>query len=336
MADLLYIGIEGGVEATAVPSVGIPLLSLRLRGPDSVVGRFRFAFDLLVGVATCVRRLRQFRPNAVFSTGGFVSLPAVIAARLLRVPVMIYLPDVRPGWAVRLTSRSARQIAVTSDATVQRLPHTHMVRVTGYPVRSEFVAHTREDARATLGLKRDDLLLFITGGSQGSVAVNQAVVEILADVTPLARVLHVCGPRNFTALSQERDAQPVAVRDRYELVASLDGDRMAQAMHAADLAITRAGASILGELPMTGLPAIVIPLPINAQDVNAEALESRGACVVLKQQDAVAGQLKAVVVSLLTDSDRCAAMRQVLESLRMPNAARDIAATLIDISGAAV
>jgi len=213
---------------------------------------------------------------------------------------------------------------VTSPETARLLGPSTKVEVTGYPVRSSFVVD-----RPIRDAGDKDPQVLVMGGSQGSAAINRALVAILPDLLVRARVVHVCGRAHFTDLDAVRRDLPPELQLRYRLEPELDSESMAAEMLASDLAVTRAGASILGELPATGLPAVVVPLPINAQDANAAWLEQAGGCVVLEQQAAEEGQLGPVLISLLEDSERRTAMRQALESLRRPHAASDIAAMIL-------
>jgi len=330
MSDLLYVGYAGGIEDQAVLEAGIPLLSLSLATPDSVRNRLRFFLSGSLAVIRCMRRFRLFGPTVVFSTGGFVSLPGSLAAWFTRVPIVVYVPDARPGKTVRFTKRLARSVAVTSEETAALFGDARAVSVTGYPVRAVFRHMKREPARKALGLGDSEPQLLVMGGSQGSAAINRAVADILPALLPWARVLHVCGPQHLAELETVWESLPFDLRERYRLVATLDGERMAEAMFASDVAITRAGASVLGELPAASLPAILIPLPINAQDANAAALERHGAAVVLPQERLVSGELEPVVRSLLQDSDRREAMRAALIRLRRPDAADRIAELILD------
>lgn len=335
MAEFLYVGLAGGIEEQAVAAADIRLLTLSLATPDSRWRMARFALDLLVGTARCVNRFRRFRPDVLFSTGGFVSLPATLAAWLRRIPVVIFLPDANPGRAVRLTARLARAIAVSTPQTAERLSLASRVRVTGYPVRDDFVGVDRTAARKMEGLEEGDLQVLVTGGSQGSVAINGAVAELLEEVLPVARILHLCGPNHLGALNIVKKRLAPELRARYRLEPSLDGESMARAMYASDIGVVRGGASILGELPIAALPSIVIPLPAAkvGQDINGRVLAQLGGAMLVGQEEAVAGGLRRRLLALLGDAPRRETMRESLMAMRRPRAAQDIATMIVEASG---
>ncbi len=177
---LLYVGVRGRVDETIVPGAGIRFRAidagqLRVPSPFAFV---RGLMRLLRGTIDAARIVRSFRPDVVFATGGYASAPVGIAARLVRRPLVVYLPDVTPGWAVRLLARLATRVATTSEAGLAHLP-SEKTRVVGYPVRPEFWTLDRAAARDRLGLAREGKVVLVTGASLGSHAINEAVGSTL-------------------------------------------------------------------------------------------------------------------------------------------------------------
>jgi len=328
---LLYIGVKGRVDEVVVPREGIPFETvaagqLRVSSPLTFV---RNAVRLLWGSGQAVRLLRRFRPNVVFATGGYSSVPVGVAARVLRRPLVVYLPDVTPGWAVRLLSRLATVMATTSERALDHLPRGK-TRVVGYPVRDAFWAIDRRTARERLDLPLDAKVVLITGASLGAARINEAVAEALPSLVEQGYVVHLTGPAKGGAAEQARARLPEAMRARYRPYEYLDD--MPAAMHAADLVISRAGASVLGELPAAGVPAILVPGEYEgwSQEPNARYLEDVGAAVVLR--NAELDRLPAVVAALLEDEVRLARMGEAARGLARPNAARDLAALLSEVA----
>lgn len=334
MAELLYVGIKGGIEERIAPAHGIPLLTLSLTTPEGVLRTVVAAAQMGLGMVRSLAAFARFRPHVLFSTGGFVSVPATIAAWVARVPVVVYLPDVRTGRSVALTARFARRVAVTTEESLSFLRSGDPI-VTGYPVRASFTIVDRDQARRRLNLDPDEPVLLVMGGSLGARAINQAIVADLKRLLEVATVIHVCGPANYEEVGEARNGLPPDERNRYRLEPFLDEMDMAAAMFAADLAVTRAGASILGELPAAGLPAIVVPLPAARvhQDANATALSSRGACIILANDELSYGALTGSIISVMADADRRAAMRTAMEAMARPRAADDIARIIIECAG---
>lgn len=326
MAELLYVGMAGGIEDRIVRP-WIPLLRLRLRTPDSPANTARTILDFLFGMVRCLATLRKFSPQVLFSTGGFVSVPATLAALVLRRPVVIFLPDVSPGTTIRLLCRMAKRVAVSLEDSLAFLPDRTKAVVTGYPVRSAFRSTDRNTARSKAGLAENELQLLVIGGSLGAATINRSVSLGLDRLLHLARVVHVCGHLHIEEMTQVQDYLDSELRDRYQLKASLTAEEMADAMFASDLAITRGGASILGELPAAGLPAIVVPLPAArvGQAQNAMALERSNASVTISNHQAEGGELVVAAEALLKNHNLRHSMGQAMSELQRPKAAEDIA-----------
>ena len=313
------------VESARISFVPVPSAAVRGRGP---LGLARSAVRLLRGTATAWRRLRTFKPDVVFSTGGYASFPASVAARLQRRPLVVYLPDVTPGWAVRAEARLATRLATTADAALDHLPRKKTV-VTGYPVRPEFFRETKATARELLGLPATGRVLLVAGASQGARAINRAVFEALPRLCAAATVVHVTGSANEAEAMHIRESlgdaasryQPAAFREDLPLV-----------MLAADLAVMRAGASVLGELPAAGLPAVLVPGTYAGghQHDNARWLADAGAAVILEEARIAA--LAETVLGLLGDDARLVEMQGAARALAKPLAATAIAELVEEVA----
>jgi UDP-N-acetylglucosamine--N-acetylmuramyl-(pentapeptide) pyrophosphoryl-undecaprenol N-acetylglucosamine transferase len=330
--DLLYVGRMDGPEARIVPHAGIRFRGVRAAGirGKSPLAMARGGTALSVGLAQAWRTLGRFRPRAVFATGGYASVPVAMAARLRRIPVLVYLPDVHPGWAVRALARIAARLATTSDRALARLPRDKTT-VTGYPVRPAFFETSRADARTRLGLSHipsNVPLVLVTGGSSGSRDLNRAVARHLPQFLRLGHLLHLSGPADEPELRSLLDRVPEDLQARYHLYGYLDD--MPAAMWSADLAVMRSGASSLGELPATGLPAVLVPGPFSDQALNARYLEEQGAAVMLPNERL--DGLLPLVQGLLTNPSRLGSMRRAMSGLARPDAATDLARLLLEVA----
>jgi len=329
--ELLYIGVRGRMDERIVGPSGLPFEAVRA-GPlrvRSPIGFVRGIANLLAGSAQAWRLLGRFRPDAVFATGGYASVPVGVAARARRRPLVVYLPDVRPGWAVRLLARLATRIATTTDRSLAELP-AGKAEAVGYPVRESFWSANREQARARLGLPLDEKVLLVTGASQGARRLNTAVSEQLDALLAVCHVVHQTGRADEAALLARRAALSPEQQRRYHVHAYLSDPPagragMAGAMAAADLAVMRSGASTLGELPAAGLPAVLVPGVYEGWDQtpNARYLEEQDAAVVLPNDQL--DRLADVVRELLADEARRLAMAAAVRGLARPDAARRIA-----------
>ena len=330
--DLLWIGKEGGMEEALLERAGIKFQGIAAGGVRDMPWTIKLlnSVKLVRGVGRAWQILRGFRPDVILATGGYVTFPVGIAAWLQRIPLVIYLPDIVPGLAVRVLAPFATKIAVTTPQTVKWFGKKAIV--TGYPVRSQLVdAKSKEEARQTFGLPASEKVLLVTGGSQGSHALNEAIGVFLTDFLDASIVIHVHGKSDKEWLTGLRNALPEGLQARYLLYEYLH-DTMIDALLAADLVVARAGASVLGEFTTAGLPAILVPLPIagvNQMD-NARWVQAQGGAVILENDQARTGLLP-LVQTLFSEEERLAKMRQAMQSAAHPNAAKAIATRLLNL-----
>lgn len=332
--DVLYVGDAGRAEAGLTARVGIPFRGIATgavlgRGPLALAGSL---VRNIRGLVQCLGIISSFRPDAVFVTGGYVSVPLVLAARLRHIPSVVCLPDAAPGLAVRFLARFATHVTVSDPAAAGLLPAAKVV-VTGYPVRQGFQSLDRATARERLGLTDDDRLLLVMGGSLGARAINRAVAGSLGELLSLCRILHVSGESDAAWLAEVRNGLPVELQPRYSVQPYLH-EGVAETMAAADLAVCRAGASVLGELPAAGLPAVLVPYPLAGahQRANAQLLAKHGAAVVLEEPDIA--RLPALLRELIADAPRLADLRHKATAIAQPQAAAAIAALLVRLAAA--
>jgi UDP-N-acetylglucosamine--N-acetylmuramyl-(pentapeptide) pyrophosphoryl-undecaprenol N-acetylglucosamine transferase len=329
--DVTWIGTLDGMERRIVATAGLPFVGVRsgaVRGqrPDRLL---RSMGQLTVGLVQALRALRRLRPDVVLTTGGYVSVPVAAAAWLLRIPVVVFLPDIRPGVAVRAQRPLATRIACAFDAAVEHVGADRAV-VTGYPLRTAFATTDRTMARKSFDAD-DELLLVLYGGSRGARTLNHAVADGLDELLTRCRFIHVCGDLDLEDMLARRAQLPAALQERYEVHGFL-GDRLIDAFIAADLCVARAGASTMAELPAAGVPAVVVPGAFSDQRSNAEWLVSHGAAVMVDNDNAP--QLLVLqVTALLDDDDRRRTMATASRALAQPDAAARLAGVLLDVVG---
>ncbi len=332
--EVLYLHGPGRLDAEVLAHAAIPHRRLDVY-PLRGVSPLRLLVNLLHLIRATVQALaafRAFRPHVVLATGGYVSAPALLAAALQRVPVVLYLPDAVPGWAVRCFAPLARRIALSFPVSRRYFRGAKAV-VTGYPVRPEFRRADRKSARRAFGLSPDLPVVLVMGGSSGARSINAAVGEILEPLLHHAQVIHLCGELDEPQLRRQRAALPPAIRQRYHLFRYLHRG-IADAMAASDLVVCRAGASVLAELPAMRLPAILIPHPFRRirQDENADLLVREGAAIKLKDADLPNGVLLPTILSLLNDRATLAAMAAEMGRLARPEAADNIASLVRSVA----
>ncbi len=332
----LWVGSEGGMEADLVRRAGIPFRAIPAAGVHGV--RLRALPGNLArlgrGFFAARRLLADFRPQALFFTGGYVAVPVGLAG--WRVPTLLFVPDIEPGMALRTLTRFADRVAVTVEESRRFFPGKEVV-VTGYPVRREIAAWVgrRAAARERFGLAQDQPVVLIFGGSLGARSINQALAAHLEPLLNETQVLHISGRLDWPTVEQRRADLDPALAERYRAFPFLYDEDMGAALAAADLVVSRAGASVLGEFPLFGLPALLVPYPYawRYQQVNASYLADRGAARILPDAE-LRERLLPEVRHLLRDEATRATMAQAMQRLARPDAAERIAAHLRHLMGA--
>jgi UDP-N-acetylglucosamine--N-acetylmuramyl-(pentapeptide) pyrophosphoryl-undecaprenol N-acetylglucosamine transferase len=331
-----WIGSRAGIEAERVPQTGIPYVAIST-GKLRRYWAWQNVADLLVNVPAgalgAVRALRALRPRVVLGTGGFVALPVVLGAALLRVPVVLHEQTAVPGLANRIGARVARRIAVTFPDRAGSFPAARVV-VTGNPLRPELRAGTRSSAIARFQLDPAVPLVYVTGGALGAHRINRVVGEALAPLLEHAQLIHQCGDNPTTGdrqwLEGRRAALPAALGRRYTVVPYVGGE-LAGIYAAAALVVARAGAGTVNECCQLGVPALYVPLPGtrgDEQTENARMVERVGGAGVLPQSMLTAERLVGEVRGLLAEPTRLKQMGEQARALAVPDAAERIVAVL--------
>jgi len=330
--ELLWVGGEDGMEAELVKRADIPFAAIPAAGVHGVGLRAlpNNLLKLVRGVVASRRILRSFRPDVLFFTGGFIAAPMAFAG--WRVPTMLYVPDIEPALALKILSFFADSIAVTAEASRKFFTHPERIHVTGYPLRIDLSTWSREKATQRFNLSRDLPTLLIFGGSKGARSINMAVLKFINDLLEIAQVIHVSGSLDWLTVEKTMNELPAHLKARYHAMPYLHD--MGAAYSAADLVVSRAGASTLGEFPLFGLPAILVPYPHawRYQKVNADYLAERGAAVIL-QDELLNEKLLSVVKELLEDPNKRHAMSAAMKPLSHPDAAGAIASQLLELAG---
>lgn len=331
-SDILFVGTRDRMEWQAVPKAGYEIRSIWISGfhrrltPHNLL----FPIKLLVSLIQSLMILKQFRPDVVISCGGFAAGPVSWVASKLGIPIILQEQNSFPGITNRMLSKHADTIFIAFDEAADYLAGSAEITVSGNPVRSNLTGFDRLDACTLFGLETTQPVLLILGGSGGAVSLNNAVEENLDRLHDQAgiQIIWQCGPRYFEEISRriETDSFPGLRLMPYI-------DQMDAAYAAADLAVSRAGASSCSELMLTGTPAILVPSPNVAgdhQSRNARAMQEQGAALLLEDRK-VSEELFGLVQSILADPERVTAMSQASIRLAKPNAANDIAKKILEI-----
>lgn len=328
--EVLWVGGQGGMEEELVRRAGVPFRAVPAAGVHGVGLRALPGnlARLARGYLAARRLLAAFRPDVLFFTGGYVAVPVGLAGR--RIPTLLYVPDIEPGLALKTLARLADRIAVTAEASRAFFAPRAPVVVTGYPVRRDLLNWDRQRARRALSLPIEARVLLVFGGSKGARSINRALLAALPRLLEAGlHIVHITGRLDWPEVSRAREALRAEQASRYRAYPYLH-EEMGAALAAADVVVSRAGASTLGEFPAFGLPAILVPYPHawRYQQVNAEYLARHGAALIVPDA-ALPTQLAETLLALFAEPSRLEAMRRAMRRLAQPQAAEHIAAQLL-------
>ena len=279
--DIAYIGSYEGMERKLIDDIGVPYYGISS-------GKLRRYFDLknftdpfrvIKGYFEAKKILKKLHPNVVFSKGGFVTVPVVIAAKKLHIPVIIHESDMTPGLANKLSIPSASKVCCNFPETIEHLPKGKAV-LTGSPIRQELFQGRKETGLKLCGFQADKPVLLIIGGSLGSVAINNAIRNNLDELLKTYQIIHLCGRGNLD--------QSLDTRKGYRQFEYVKDD-LKHYFACADVVVSRAGANAICELLALRKPNVLIPLGLNAsrgdQILNAKSFEKQGYSYVLQEED---------------------------------------------------
>ena len=335
-----FAGQRGSLEERLVTAAGYPIHAIDAvpMPRRATTELMKVAPRLLAAVREARELLARIDTRVVVSFGGYVALPLSLAARG-RVPLVLHEQNSRPGLANRIASRSATHVAVTYPSSADRLASRDRVRITGNPVQQRLrdldVVTRRAAARERLGLDPARVTLLVLGGSQGARSINLAVSGAAAAWKALGlQLIHVSGARGYDETMdrwREAGVDPEDAASTVRVVSFLDD--MADAYAAADIAVSRAGATTIAELTVLGIPAILIPYPhatAKHQHGNAESLARAGAAVMLEDGDLSPDLVAATVAAILAEPQDLGAMANAARAWARPDAAEALARLVLD------
>lgn len=340
---ILFIGSKGRMEEDLVPQAGFDIQTIEAKGMSrslSIAGlkqNIQAITYVLQSVGKCKKILKEFGADIVVGTGGFASFPALMAASLLKIPTCVHEANAMPGLTTRMIAGRVDKVLTCFPDSAKYYKDVSKVETVGMPVRKEFIFTKREDARKELGLA-DEFLVVSAFGSQGAKAMNEAVAELLVLEQQAGfpfRHIHATGsygwewmPERVKSLGVDLQKSPMVTVQEYIY-------NMPTMMAAADVIISRAGASSCNEIAAAGTPCILIPSPNVTDDhqtKNAKALADNGAAVLLPESACTAQRLMEEIQNLLGNTDLRLQMKQALHKLCVPDSAQrvcDIMQTLI-------
>jgi len=296
-------------------------------------------FVTIAGTIQAISTLYRLYPDVVVSKGGYGSVPTVLAARLLGIPVIIHESDAKPGRANLLAAKFAKKIAISFESAAEYFPKKVQKKIarTGIPIRKALTRIEPEGARQYLGLEKDIPTVLILGGSQGSVRINDSVLSALNDLLSFANVIHQTGQANFKdaeALSKVVLAKDPHA-DRYHPFNYLSEVSLQRVAGVADIIVSRAGASSIAEIGLWKKPAILIPIPESIshdQRTNAYSYARTGAAIVIEEENLTPHLLVSEIRHIINDPELAKRMSTSAEGFTDPDAARILAHEVLSLA----
>lgn len=337
--EILFVGADYGMEKELIPREGFRLETITVTGLSrkNPLAAARSLWQAGSGLIKAARIIKRFNPDVAVGTGGYVSGPAIMAAAMLGIPTLIHEQNAFPGLTTRMLSRFASIAAVSHEAAVKRLPKANKVVVTGLPIRPAFYQTLQAEARAKLGLPAQATVILSVGGSGGAANVNRVICQsaphLLANEDNI--LLQVTGDRYYDSIEKKAQSLgwPETWAGRWQLIRFMQD--MPAALAAANLVISRAGASTLEEISAIGVPAIVVPSPNvtdNHQEHNARALAQQGAALVILDNLLTEASLVSSINHLLENPAELRAMANASRQASHPRATAELVALVRSLS----
>lgn len=338
---ILFIGAEGNMEMNLVPREGYDIRAVKItnisRGHrlEDIKHNLDTVKNVAVSIHEAKKIIRDFKPDAVIGTGGYVCFPVLLAAHELHIPTAVHESNAVPGLTTRLLADRVDKIMVGFEESRASYNHPERVEVTGTPVRGAFSGYTKETAKRELGLPEDKPLVVSVWGSLGAGHMNEIMTELIPMLSGNKEfhLIHSAGSGYYGKMSSELTAAAPEYSSWGVDVREYIYD-MPRVMAAADLVMCRAGASTLAELAYMGKPVILVPSPNvtnNHQEKNARVLERAGGAKVFLEGEFCAAGLLNTVRELLGDPAQLRQMAQAMGALAVTDAADKICGIILDL-----
>ena len=321
-SNILFVGASGHMEEKLVPAAGYELKTFPTAGMcrklnfDGIKKNIKAVSNAFGAVSGCKKLIKEFKPDIIVGTGGYASFPALLAGKLMKVPTCVHEANAMPGLTTKMAASWADRVLICFPESAQHYKHPERIQAVGMPVRKEFIFTDKAQARQALGLDERPVIVS-TFGSQGAKAMNLVTAELLKlEQDAGLPYQHIHGVGSFGWSWFPEKLKELGVEENKALDIREYIYNMPEVMAAADVIISRAGASSLNEIAASGTPCILIPSPNvtdNHQEKNARAIAQRGGAVLLTEKECTAQRLLEEVQGILADetrySDMCAAMR---------------------------
>ena len=340
--EVLFVGAERGLEKDLIPKAGYAFRTVHISSfhrsfkPKEIKHNLISVGNLLRAPREARAILKTFRPDVVIGTGGYASYPMVKAAAKAGIPTAVHESNIVPGLTTEMLEPHAGRILVGFESCRKHYRHPDKVTVTGTPVRGDFFEQTKAEAKRTLGLDDGRPLIVSFWGSLGATGMNRQMADFLALEAAKEPFHHIhgAGKQDYPLMLELLREKGIRLEDHPALQLREYIYDMAPVMRAADLVISRAGASTISELTALGVPALIVPSPYvtnNHQEKNARALEEAGGAVVVLEADSSGPALFQAASGILHDDARRLEMENAMSQIGVRNASERIYQTILEI-----
>ncbi len=305
---VLFVGTQRGMEHTLVPNAGYDIEFVEVEGLSKklTVKNFKSLCHMLTAKSKCKKIIKDFKPDVVIGTGGYVCAPAVMAANSLGIPTLIHEQNVFPGSAIKLLSKKSSITAISFEESRKYLKDAKNILYTGNPIRPSILSVKRDEARKSLNLK-DEKFIVIFGGSLGAAKINSVALSYIKNLGKdnKYRILFATGERNFKETEDRIKEEKITVDEKITVTPYIHN--MDEVMNAADLVVCRSGAITVSEISCLGKPSVLVPSPNvtnNHQEYNARALSDKGGAITILEKDFNEKTLNEAIHSILDDENK--------------------------------
>lgn len=328
--DVFYVGNPKNLEYDIVTKKHYKFLPVNIKGmPRKAELKIIFwCTELLIAIARCIYYEIKYRPDVIFGTGGYVSAPSLIAAKILRIPFMMHDCDANPGLVTRKLAPFAKSISLAFEKAKDKINNSD-IHINGNPIRAEFRTLTKEQARRELGIDNKTTIC-IMGGSQGAKSINSATCRILKTLSNdyNVQVFFQTGKKNYDEVEKELiGIYPEYMTDKNIIVRPYF-DNMVTVLKASDIAISRAGSLSISELCASGIATIFVPYPHAAADhqrKNAHVMEEQKAGLYIEDSDVTPENLMSLLLELINNEQKTKQMQENALYLAKMNSTYEIA-----------
>lgn len=325
--EAVFIGTKGGLETKLVPKAGYNLKFIDIQGFDRkhLLKNVKTVQKLIGANHECKKIIKEFKPDCVVCTGGYVSGPVAMAAHKAKIPALIHEQNVYPGLTVRGSEKYVKYLALSFEETINHMKDKSKCVVTGNPIRTEILEADYKKSREALGVTRPFVLVF--GGSLGADKINSTVIGMLDKIVKEDKIslLFGTGDRNYEAVMSKINEEGIELNDNVRVVPYIDN--MAECMAAADLVVARSGAITVSEIAALSKPSILIPSPNvvrNHQEQNAREFEKNGAAAVIVESELTSDGLYHRIMSMISSPEELKRMSGNLKKLAKTDALESI------------